>query len=295
VHNLLAALRALRPDDEIVVFADADIVPDATWLSALVRPIITGETVASCGYRWQIPTTRNWPSLIVSAADMSIATAARSRRWNLCWGGSLALDRRALESLDLSRVWDRAASDDLTLTTALRVRGLRIYVPPRVLVPTPISHSWLSLFSFVRRQYLLARTYAPWHWWFAAWTLCVPISGAAVAIALLLDGHWWAIACIALSALLLQVRLSIRASIAAITLAEHDLAVSNETIKFARWAWPLIQLVHLAAFCASTFGRQFTWAGIRYRLAGKAVADIWRESQDAASMKTCEAEGNRRL
>ncbi len=27
VHNLVAALKTLRPDDQVIVFADADIVP----------------------------------------------------------------------------------------------------------------------------------------------------------------------------------------------------------------------------------------------------------------------------
>jgi cellulose synthase/poly-beta-1,6-N-acetylglucosamine synthase-like glycosyltransferase len=271
VHNLLAALRTLGADDEIVVFADADIVPGETWLSQLIRPVASGETTASCGYRWQLPIRRDWPSLIVAAADMSVATAARSRIWNLCWGGSVALDRKALDQLDLNTAWDRAASDDLTLTRALRTRGLRIYVPPFVLVASPVSHTWVSLLRFVHRQYLLIRVYAPRHWLFAAWTLCIPMLGAAIAIGLLLRGQWWALAFLASSAALLQLRLLIRRSIAALVLSRSEMASATATVKFASWCWPLIHLVHVIAFVSSAVGTRFSWAGTHYRLSGREV------------------------
>jgi cellulose synthase/poly-beta-1,6-N-acetylglucosamine synthase-like glycosyltransferase len=270
VHNLLAALHTLRDSDQIIAFADADIVPGQTWLSQLIRPVASGETAASCGYRWQLPLGRNWPTLIVAAADMSIATAARSRRWNLCWGGSVALERQVLDRLNLSSVWNRAASDDLTLTRALRSRGLRIYVPPFVLVPTPASHDWGSLFRFMHRQYLLVRVYAPRHWWFAAWTLIVPALGAAFALVLLPD-HLWTLGFVAASALLLQLRLAVRRSIALLVLPPEEIPAALATVKFARWAWPLIHLVHVAAFASSAIGRRFSWAEIRYRLDGREV------------------------
>src|SRR5271163_4163765 len=214
VQNLLAALRALRDDDRIVAFADADILPDEGWLSRLIRPIANGEVVASTGYRWQLPTDRHWPSLIVAAVDLSAATAARSQRWNLCWGGSVALDRAALDRIDLPAVWDRAASDDLTLTAALRARGLKIRAPLQALIPSPAAYTWTSLFSFARRQYLMVRTYARGHWLLAGWTLCLPTLAATIAIRETLDGRWWALSFIFGSIALLQVRLRIRRQIA---------------------------------------------------------------------------------
>src|SRR6202021_2389287 len=129
-------------DDRSGAFADADILPDEGWLSRLIRPVAHDGFAASTGYRWQLPTDRRWPSLIVAAADLSIATALRSARWNLCWGGAVALDRAALNQIDLPSVWNRAASDDLTLTAALRGHGLRISAPLHVLVPSPAAYDW---------------------------------------------------------------------------------------------------------------------------------------------------------
>ena len=272
VHNLLAALGTLRDDDSIVVFADADILPDERWLSQLIRPIATGEVAASTGYRWQLPTDRRWPSLIVAAVDLSIATAARSARWNLCWGGSIALSRAALIQIDLPTIWNRAASDDLTLTVALRVRGLKINAPLHVLVPSPVLHDWTSLFRFARRQYLLVRTYAPRHWLLAGWIVCLPPLAAAIAAAQTLGGGRWAASFIFSSIVLLQVRLDIRRQIADVLLPRDAIAPARATITFARWAWPLIHVVHLGAFLTSLIGQRFTWAGIAYRLHGKTVS-----------------------
>jgi cellulose synthase/poly-beta-1,6-N-acetylglucosamine synthase-like glycosyltransferase len=272
VHNLLAALRVLQDDDGIVVFADADILPDERWLSQLIRPVANGQIAASSGYRWQLPTDGRWPSLIVAAIDLSIATAARSWRWNLCWGGSVAVSRAALNQIDLPTVWDRAASDDLTLAAALRARGLKINAPLHVLVPSPSAYSWTSLFRFARRQYLMARTYAFRHWLLAGWTLIVPALAAVAAVRETLHGRWWAFSFIVSSFVLLQVRLHVRQRIAERLLPHAAIAAARTTISFAQWAWPMIHLVHLGAFLASFGGRRFTWAGIDYRLYGRTVS-----------------------
>jgi len=271
VHNLLVALETLRADDRIVVFADADIVPDAGWLSQLIAPVAISETTVSCGYRWLLPVSAQLPALIVAAADNAIATAVRSRHWNLCWGGSVALDRAALDRLDLPHLWDTVASDDLTLTRALRAHGLYLYPPPYVLVPTPIAPGWSVMLRFIRRQYLLVRVYAPRHWLAAAWTLGVPAIGAVIGILLSLRAHRWALGFIVTSIALLQVRLSIRRSIAGLVLSSRDQSYARRTVRFARFAWPLIHLIHLAAFASSAFGRRFSWAGIHYRIVGKQV------------------------
>jgi len=272
VHNLLAAWRSLRHDDAIVVFTDADILPDARWLSQLIRPIANRQAAVSSGYRWLLPTDQRWPTLVAAAIDLSIATAARSVRWNLGWGGSIALARAALDQIDLPAIWNQAASDDLTLTAALRARGLKIKAPLHVLVPSPVAYRWTSLFNFARRQYLLVRTYAPRHWWLAGWTLCLPTLAATVAIAETYAGRWWIAGFILGSLALLQVRLRIRRQIADLVLTHSAISAARTTISFAQWAWPLIHLVHVSAFLASCVGQRFTWAGIDYRLHGRTVS-----------------------
>ena len=272
VHNLLAALGALRDDDAIIVFTDADTLLPPDWLTTLIRPIATGEVSASTGYRWPLPTDTRLPTLIGAAADLSVTTAARSRHWNMCWGGSTAVARGPLDRIDLRTVWDRAASDDVTLTQALRAGRFKINSPLRTLVPSPSAHTWSSLFGFARRQHLMLRTYAPRHWLFAGLTLCIPTIGAIAGLLSLAHASRFGAAALAASIVLLQLRSLIRRRIAARVLPTNALSTAKVTIRFSSWAWPLVHLVHTLAFVASCLGPEFTWAGIRYRLEGRTAS-----------------------
>jgi hypothetical protein len=269
VHNLLAALGALDAGDRIVAFADADVLMPPSWLTDLVRPIARGESEASTGYRWPLPLDRRLATLVGAAVDLSITTSARSRRWNVCWGGSCAVSRDTLERLQLQQVWDRAASDDVTLTRALRRGGHVINAPLRVLVPSPVAHSWVGLFGFARRQYLMVRTYAPRHWLLGGWCAVAPALGACAALAGIVQGDRAAPVVMLASVVLLQVRIMIRIRIARRILPAEAQAAARSTLRFARIAWPLAHAVNLLAYLSSGLGNGFTWAGVRYRLAGR--------------------------
>jgi hypothetical protein len=277
VHNLRAALDVLRDEDRVVVFTDADTVLPSDWLTHLIRPIAIGEVSASTGYRWPLPMDGHLPTLIGAAADLSITTAARSRLWNMCWGGSTAVAREALDAVDLKAVWNHAASDDVALTDALRAGKFTINSPLRVLVPSPVAHTWSSLFGFARRQHLMLRTYAPRHWLLGGLTLSIPMFGAGAALLSLAFVNRFSVGALVASIALLQVRLRIRSRIASLVLPADALAIARSTIMFASWAWPLIHLVHCAAFFSSCVGRRFTWAGIHYQLDGSKVLAGLRE------------------
>ena len=165
----------------------------------------------------------------------------------------------------------------MTLTAALRAGGLKINAPVHVLVPSPVTYTWKSLFGFARRQYLLVRCYAPGHWLFAGWTVCVPALAAATAMGEIFEGRRWAVAILVASVALLELRMSLRRQIAGLLLPPAAQAAARATIEFARWAWPVIHLVHTAAFLASCAGRRFTWAGTSYRLDGR-MASVERSS-----------------
>jgi hypothetical protein len=277
VHNLLAALGALRNGDRIVVFTDADTLLPTDWLTNLVRPIANGEVSAATGYRWPLPMDRSLPTLIAAAADLSVTTSARSRHWNMCWGGSTAVSRDALDAIDLKAVWDRAASDDVTLTRALRAHKCAINSPLRILVPSPVAHTWSSLFAFARRQHLMLRTYAPRHWIFGGMALCIPALGAGVALLSLGAVNRVGIGALIASIAMLQVRLKIRRRIMARVLPADTHSIAQASIFFSVWAWPLIHFTHCLAFLSSCLGGRFTWAGVRYQLDGRNVQSVLRK------------------
>ena len=101
--------------------------------------------------------------------------------------------------------------------------------------------------------------------------MCLPTLAATVAITETYAGRWWIAGFILGSLALLQVRLRIRRRIADLVLPQTAINAAMTTIRFARWAWPLIHLVHVSAFLASCVGQRFTWAGIDYRLRGSTV------------------------
>jgi ceramide glucosyltransferase len=282
VQNLRAALGALQATDQVVVFADADIEPAADWLRQLVRPIALGRAAVSSGYRWQVPEDRRLPSMVAALADMSVATAGRDRRWNLCWGGSTAIERRLLDRLDLPRQWEGVATEDLVLTQALRRARVPIHASVRVLVPSSTSYTWRSLFAFGRRQYMLIRFYAPRHWLLAAWALCVPVIGAVLAVVAACTGNLAAALCVGAAILLRALRHGLRLSIAQRVLPREITEAAAPVLRLGWWAWPLVHSVHTAVFLASLWGREFEWAGIRYRIwRAKEVAILSRPAEGA--------------
>jgi cellulose synthase/poly-beta-1,6-N-acetylglucosamine synthase-like glycosyltransferase len=264
VDNLLAALTTLRPEDRIIVFAD--IRPAPNWLAQLLRPIVNGRAQITSGYRWILPADNRLPSRLAALMDWGVATAGRSRRWNLCWGGSTALTREALDQIDLRRQWSRALSDDLTLTQAARRAGIAIHAAHQVLAPSPARHDWRGLMSFGRRQYLVARFCAPRHWWIAGLALALPVAGCADALFLSWRHLWLGPFSIAMSLVLQQVRASVRVAIAGRVLPKYEAVISATLIRRNRWLLPAAHLVHLAIWLSSAIGRTLIWSGVRYRI-----------------------------
>ncbi len=274
IQNQLAALATLRPEDRLVVFADADVVLAPDWLAQLLRPLLLGRAELASGYRWILPADEAAASRFCALMDWSVATAARSRRWNLCWGGSIAISREALDRLDLPRLWDRALLDDIVLTRAARRAGIAVHAPHQVLVPSPVRHDFRSLFDFGRRQYLLVRVHAPLHWALAGVTLIVPVVAALVAIGEAWQGDVLAIACLIVALGLQQLRASLRVDIARRVLPPEQAARSAALMRRDRWRLPAAHLLHLAIWLTSAFGGTMTWAGIRYRLLGPGQVEI---------------------
>ena len=274
VQNQLAALATLGSEDRFVVFADADTVFAPEWLAQLVRPLALGRAQLSSGYRWILPADDHPASRLCALMDWGIATAMRSRRWNLCWGGSMAITRAALERIDLPRCWDQAVDDDLVLTSAARRAGMEVHATPMVLAPSPVRHDWASLVDFGRRQYLFVRVHAPLHWSLAGFTLAVPMLGALAAIQAVLQGRYLALAPLLLALALQQVRAELRLGIARRVLPADEAAQSGAILRRGRAAAPAAHLLHLAIWLTSAVGSTMTWGGVRYRLLGPGRVEI---------------------
>lgn len=273
VHNLLAALGDTTAADEIVCFADADALWPPETLSTLVRELSAwDEPVVLSGYRWMYPAGPRAGAVLAAAANLSVAAIAKSPRWDLAWGGTMAAKRPTLERLDLARLWERSLSDDVPLSRALRAKRLNVKLMPNLFVPSPCVFSLGAALDFARRQYAMARLYAPRHWLFSLAVYAVFFAGLGASLsavvlpfpayAVWMAGAAWALA---------FGRGVVHAAIAARCLPKPI---------FARLRWAcaidtllpfLPALVHAYGLLTSISVRKLRWAGITYTLSGERV------------------------
>jgi len=283
VQNLLAALPALRPDDAALVTLDADTVPPSNMLAELLRPVLTGQGDISSGYRWTLPAYPGAGPLLLSLAEMGVATLPRCARCNLCWGGATAVGRRALERLDLPRLWDRAVSDDLSVSRAAHRLGLVIYSPLTARPPSPAAAGVVDALRFGVRQHRLMRLHSPGRWRLAGSVLALPVAGGSAALAAGAGGSRAALACLAVAWLLQRSRAALRAAIARRVLTPDAAVEAARALHWGRWWQPSLALaLHAAAWMGSAFGRDLDWAGRRYRVTKRGeVLEVARLPDDA--------------
>jgi cellulose synthase/poly-beta-1,6-N-acetylglucosamine synthase-like glycosyltransferase len=266
VANLLGAVRALIASDEIVAFVDADTLPHEEWLVRLVMPILERRAEAVTGYRWLFAQGEGWGGYWVAATNNAIASMARSRFWNVAWGGSFAIRRPLLDHIEIASWWKGALSDDLQMTRALWAHGIKIVYARGGLVPTPIRGDLRHGLEFGRRQFLLMRTHIFVFWAFATVLVTTSLAALALAVFLVARGDVEAIAALCVIFAMGQFRGWLRSRIAAWVLRDSTLPdLASSPIR--RWVAELAQpWFHLACLAMSLSSRRLKWAGIDYKI-----------------------------
>lgn len=161
IAALLSGLDALDEGDEVVAFADSDIVPDDEWLARLVTPLSEPGVAATTGYRWYFPGDGGFGAALQSAWNAAAGNVLFHPRWVYLWGGAMALRRTTLKEIDVRAKWERALSDDMVLTQALKDADRRIVFVPRATVATYSDASVSEALAWTHRQACLALLYAP--------------------------------------------------------------------------------------------------------------------------------------
>src|SRR5712691_3305615 len=67
VANLRAGLTQVKLNDDVVVFADADIRPSPDWLVRLVAPLMRGEADIVSGFAWLVVKDRALSSFVMAS------------------------------------------------------------------------------------------------------------------------------------------------------------------------------------------------------------------------------------
>jgi hypothetical protein len=281
VWNLLAALAAIKADDEIVVFTDADTLPTPEWLARLVSALTDAGYDAVTGYRWMIPTDGRLSSAIVAAANASIVTLPRVPAIiNLCWGGTTALRRETLERVGVADYWRGAISDDLQMTRALGAAGCAIFSPRQSLLLSPIAMDWREAFAFGRRQYRMVLIHAPRLWLFAALVTLLPLVAASLSVVLAFQGQILAIAALAASGVLGEFRFRCRRRIVRLLWPETDAAGLASYWRVERLLRPVWWCFHMTCIFAALGSRHIHWAGVDYLVRGPQDVEVIRRGAE---------------
>lgn len=164
VHNLLVALGEVRPDSEVLVFADSDGQVENNWLRVLIAPLKDESLGATTAFRWYFPEDdRFWP-LMRSVWDSTIAGNLRDDDKNFAWGGGTAIRKKTFEETDVARFWRGTVSDDYRLTAAMNAAGLGIRFEPGAMVTTTGSCERGEFLDWAVRQLIITRVYRPKLW-----------------------------------------------------------------------------------------------------------------------------------
>jgi cellulose synthase/poly-beta-1,6-N-acetylglucosamine synthase-like glycosyltransferase len=99
LHNLLFAYRQIPDDTEALVFADSDACAGTNWLAHIVYPLRQEKTGAAGGYRCFVPTANNFATMALASLNAKICQLLGNTRFNLAWGGSMAVLTKNLSRL----------------------------------------------------------------------------------------------------------------------------------------------------------------------------------------------------
>jgi ceramide glucosyltransferase len=273
IHNLLCAYRQIPADTEAIAFADSDIKVKPDWLACLVHRLRKEKIGATTGYRWFVPETNNFATLALAAINAKITQLLGNTPFNHAWGGSMALKVETFRRLGIDKIWQKAVSDDLSLSIAVKRGHKKVEFVPDCIVPTYESTTWPKFIEFARRQFIITKVAAPGTWLLGLLSnLCSVIGlwGGLIMAIFAISNHYHVLFFIFVPLFFFSTQLLkavLRQKVAAKVLADDwpKLKVSAVADITLFWLWSLLSLFLLLS---SAFGRTITWRGIRYKLLG---------------------------
>jgi len=270
--NLIAAVRLLDGEDDAVVFFDADIMPQPSWLSLLATPILAGKADIVTGYRWAQIGSKVLSHHFVAVIDRQIAMLPALQRFRLVWGGSMAFSASALAALDLPNLLSRTLSDDCTIGLRACQLGLRVLTRRLLRVPSHPPDTFFAAWKFGHRQYQIIHVHRPGLWWLAlvsltlrlsAWVLVFATFSSLMQLILLL----LVVLLIDLIALWLQ-------QVAARRLGLEDAKPVQRVQWLVTLAEPLLTGLHWSMVMAAGWTRIIRWGHVQYRVDGPDAVEV---------------------
>ena len=272
IHNLAIATAQLGAGVDILAFVDSDICPEPDWLGRLVARLSRPESGAITGYRWFVPVRFTFANCLLYSVNASIAALLGSGGQSIVWGGSWAIRRSDFESLGIRESWQGTISDDLVATRAIQAARLSIEFEPVCMTESPMDYSFCGLGSFLRRQHMIGRIYAP-RIWYQSFCLMIVSSVAVLGAVSLLTAslifgeNWprWPV-CFLLTWYALQVyRGWLRRDLAQVYVKNWTTCTAW-AILFDVLAAPVSLIYNTLVMCSACLGSRIAWRGITYDL-----------------------------
>ncbi|MFW6315257.1 MAG: glycosyltransferase [Desulfohalobiaceae bacterium] len=159
VNNQLHALQKISSDREVLVFLDSDARPEPNFLKHLVQPLQNPAVGLATGFRWYMPVQGGIWSLLRSAWNGGGVVFLTDPRANYAWGGAMAIRKETFEACNVALHWEKALSDDMTISKAVRDNGLQIKFVPQCLVATHEDCTFPQMLEWTNRQTIITRVY----------------------------------------------------------------------------------------------------------------------------------------
>lgn len=184
----------------------------------------------------------------------------------------MAIRVEVFRQIGLDKIWPKAFSDDLSLSSAVKKAGLKIAYVPSCLTASYESATWGGLLRFARRQFLITRISAPRIWWFglcgSLYSVLTLWGTAALAVyaAVIGEEHLLLFAAVPILFFISQMGQAIlrqRMVGTLLTKDRHKMKLAMAADILAYWVWSLLLLFFIIS---SAFGKTICWRGIRYKL-----------------------------
>jgi ceramide glucosyltransferase len=273
LQNLLAAIHAVRPQTEVLAFADSDGRVSRGWLRALVAPLAQTGVGAATGYRVYLPEPPSFWAALRSAWDAVIFGTFGPGKVEFVWGGAMGLRKDLFFRLGVESLWASTASDDYVLTDAVRSAKLQLRFAPGALVVSSDRIGARELLRWIRRQLVITRVYAPRLWALSFAATVVYCTAMVACIVALADRYWMAGAVLAVLLAAGMLKGTAREKLASMALQQSRPWFQRHGWTFT-WLVPLATWTWLFGHMASAFTNVIEWRGYRYRLSRHAVSKL---------------------
>ncbi|NKB22991.1 MAG: glycosyltransferase [Kiritimatiellae bacterium] len=136
IYNMLAGVKVAGNVD-VLAFGDNDICPPTCWLRNLIKPLAYSDITVSSGYRWLVNRQSSWGEYVHILMNMTFYayfTIASYLGCSFLWAGSFAIRRKDFIALEVSKTWNKAISDDVSLGLLLSRTRCKTYQTPEVFI-----------------------------------------------------------------------------------------------------------------------------------------------------------------